>query len=526
VAYVRTVKTASGATAVQIVWSSTRGARKIEHLGSAHDEQQLAALRASGEEKIAAGQTALDLGIGEAPPAGPLPITASRMAVLWDTLDSAYRRLGFDTATGSDAVFRDLVLARIIEPTSKLDSLRVLEEVGQVPPSYRTITRRLPVYAKSAWRQVLSAACADHAGIGPATLLLYDVTTLYFETDTEDEFRKPGFSKERRLEPQITVGLLTDPAGFPLQIEAFEGNRAETTTMLPTIEAFTAAHQLEAGQVTIVADAGMVSAANKQALEAVGLRFIIGERLGASVPWIIADRHKRHPGQEPDDQMVLTQPIPAGPSDRRRDHVVYYQYRAARARRTLKGIDEQIAKAQSAVDGKIPVKRNRFVTIKDAKKSINRDLETRNRTLAGWKAYVTNIDAPTPEFVIGSYHQLWRIEKSFRMTKSDLAARPIYHRLRERIDAHLTIVFAALAITRLIEGRTGWSIKKFITTARRYRTIEIQAGPQAITAADPVPAELQDAITALLAHQIVLSQAPSTITRIIREVATSVQVRQ
>lgn len=499
-AYVRTVKTASGATAVQIVWSSTRGSRKIEHLGSARDEQQLAALRAAGEEKIAAGQTVLDLGIGEAPAVGPLPITASRMAVLWDALDGAYRRLGFDTATGGDAVFRDLVLARIIEPTSKLDSLRVLEEVGRVAQSYRTITRRLPVYAKPVWRQALSAACADHAGIGPATLLLYDVTTLYFETDTEDEFRKPGFSKERRLEPQITVGLLTDPAGFPLQIEAFEGNRAETTTMLPTIAAFTAAHHLPAGQVTVVADAGMVSAANKQALEAAGLRFIIGERLGASVPWIIDDWRKRHPGQEPDDQFVLTQPMPAGPTDKRRDHVVYYQYRAARARRTLKGIDEQIIKAQKAVDGKIPVKRNRFVTIKNATKSVNRDLEARNRAVAGWKAYVTNIDAPTPEFVIGSYHQLWRIEKSFRMTKSDLAARPIYHRLRESIDAHLTIVFAALAITRLIEGRAGWSIKKFVTTARRYRTIEIQAGPQSITAADPVPAELQDAINAILAH--------------------------
>ncbi|BDH59422.1 hypothetical protein MTP03_43610 [Tsukamurella sp. PLM1] len=120
--------------------------------------------------------------------------------------------------------------------------------------------------------------------------------------------------------------------------------------------------------------------------------------------------------------------------------------------------------------------------------------------MAGWKAYVTNIDAPTADFVIGSYHQLWRIEKTFRMTKSDLAARPIYHRLRESIDAHLTVVFAALAITRLIEGRTGWSIKKFVTTARRYRTIDIQAGQHTITAADPVPAELQDAINAILAH--------------------------
>ncbi|GAA1094718.1 hypothetical protein GCM10009648_37430 [Tsukamurella spumae] len=182
-AYVRTVKTASGATAVQIVWSSTRGSRKIEHLGSAHDEQQLAALRAAGEERIAAGQTALDLGIAEAAPAvGPLPITASRMAALWDALDGAYQRLGFQHAVGADEVFRDLVLARIIEPTSKLDSLRVLEEVGQHPASYATVKRRLPMYAKPVWRQALSAACADHAGIGSATLLLYDVTTLYFET--------------------------------------------------------------------------------------------------------------------------------------------------------------------------------------------------------------------------------------------------------------------------------------------------------------------------------------------------------
>ena len=89
--------------------------------------------------------------------------------------------------------------------------------------------------------------------------MLYDVTTLYFETDTGDGFREPGFSKERRLEPQITIGLLTDAAGFPLMVEAFEGNRAETTTMLPTIRAFMAAHQL--ADVTVVADAGMISAA-------------------------------------------------------------------------------------------------------------------------------------------------------------------------------------------------------------------------------------------------------------------------
>src|SRR5262249_36742126 len=100
----------------------------------------------------------------------------------------------------------------------------------------------------------------------------------------------------------------------------------------------------------------------------------------------------------------------------------------------------------------------------------------------------------TAEFVIGAYHQLFQIEKSFRMAKSDLQARPIYHRIRESIEAHLTIVFAALAVSRWIEHQTGWSIRKFVKTARRYRTITIQAGPPTITAANPLPDDLRQAI--------------------------------
>jgi hypothetical protein len=180
-------------------------------------------------------------------------------------------------------VFRLLTLARVVEPTSKLDSIRVLTELGITAPSYPTIKRRLPVYATEEWRQALAAACADHVGLGPSTLILYDVTTLYFETDTGDGFREPGFSKERRLEPQIAVGLLTDVRGFPLQVHAFEGNTAETTTMLPTIRAFMAAHQL--ADVTVVADAGMISEANKRAIEAAGLSFILGAKI-PDIPYV------------------------------------------------------------------------------------------------------------------------------------------------------------------------------------------------------------------------------------------------
>ena len=154
--------------------------------------------------------------------------------------------------------------------------------------------------------------------------MLYDVSTLYFEADEGDGFREPGFSKERRLEPQITIGLLTDQHGFPLAISAFEGNRAETRTMLPVIEPFMTAHQLP--DVTVVADAGMVSEANQKAIEAAGLSFILGAKI-PRVPYAVAQWRREHPGQDIPDGHVFTQPWPAGPNGGRRDQVIYYQYR-------------------------------------------------------------------------------------------------------------------------------------------------------------------------------------------------------
>jgi len=307
---VRTVKTSSGATAVQIVYSSHRGSREIEHLGSAHSGAEVELLKAVARQRLAAGQGELDLGLAVGAPGGPLPITASRMGHLWDALACGYRVLGFDGAAGGDEVFAGLVLARIIEPTSKLDSARVLEEAGISAPSYRTLLRRLPVYAKGSWRQKLAAACAGHAGLGPASLVLYDVSTLYFETDAGDGFREPGFSKERRLDPQITVGLLTDAAGFPLMVSAFEGNKAETKTMMPVIEGFMAAHQLP--DVTVVADAGMVSEANRNQIEAAGLSFILGKRI-PEVPWVVAQWKREHPGEDLTGGQTFTQRWPAGP---------------------------------------------------------------------------------------------------------------------------------------------------------------------------------------------------------------------
>ncbi len=324
--------------------------------------------------------------------------------------------------------------------------------------------------------------------------MLYDVSTLYFETDTADEFRKPGFSKERRLEPQITIGLLTDATGFPLMVQAFEGNKAETTTMLPVLRSFMAAHGL--ADVTVVADAGMVSVGNQEAIEAAGLSFILGAKIPHD-PYLVAQWRREHPDEDIPDGHVFLQPWPATDKQKtagRRDKTTFYVYRADRARRTLRGIDEQIAKAEAAVAGKASVKRNRFVQLTGGDKSVSRELEAKARALAGLKGYVTNLPDPDSEFVIGAYSQLWRIERSFRMSRHDLRARPIYHRKRDSIEAHLNVVFAALAVTDHVETMTGWSIKQFVRAARRYRTVQIRASSQVLTAEDPLPDDLRDAL--------------------------------
>jgi hypothetical protein len=496
VAYVRTVRTSSGAVAVQVVWKSSRGSRDIEHLGSAHSNAEVELLKAVAAQRIAAGQDQLPLDVAAAQEPLALEILSSRMGRLLDAIAAVYGQLGFDKATGRDAVFEQLVTARIIEPTSKQDAARVLAEAGVRALSYRTVKRRLPGYAAPEWRDRLSGVCAAAADLGPSALILYDVTTLWFETDTGDGFREPGFSKERRLDPQITVGLLTDASGMPLMIDAFEGNRAETNTIIPLVQRFVAAHGI-AG-VTVVADAGMMSEANLADIEGAGWSFVIGGRL-PEVPYAISQWRRDNPDLEPADGMTLTQPTVTGPKADQRRRTTIYQYKTDRARRLLHGIDQQVAKAEKAVAGQAAIKRNRFVTLTGGTRAVNRDLETKARALAGWKPYVTNLLDADPAWVIGAYHQLWRIEHAFRMSKHDLRARPVYHHKRESIDAHLAVVFAALAISHRIEARTGWTIKKFVRALRRYRTVKINTGSHTVTAEDPLPDDVRQALAAI--HQ-------------------------
>lgn len=473
-AYIRKVKTASGATAVQIATKQKGKIVKLIHIGSAHNEEELQVLLSIAAKKLHDKQMEL---FPELPLSMKLKTKRTFSGLLWETLRNEYQKIGFSQI--EDATFESLCLSRIVEPTSKIDSLRVLADLGVEAPYKNKLYRSLGKAAEHGYREAISQLCFDHIHGETLSLVLYDVTSLYFEVQKEDEFRKPGLSKERRLEPQIIIGLLVDKNGFPLGLQSFEGNKAETKTILPIIKEFQAKHQLK--RITVVADAAMLSTSNLTALTEAGYSYIVGSRLN-KVPYVLAEYHKT--GEMQDQQIVV---------EKHDAYRIVYQYRSQRAALDLRNIEKQIAKAQKAIEGKIATTRTKFLSIDAKSKSLNYELIDKTRSLAGIKGYVTNLDLPDGE-VIACYHQLFQVEATFRMAKSDLRARPIYHRKRDSIEAHLTIVLASLAISKSIELQTGLSIKKFVKLLRPIRTGIITINGNEIVAEPDVP----DAVNSIL----------------------------
>lgn len=458
--FIRKVPTKSGATAVQVVYKHGREVVGIKHIGSAHNKAELDILLVRAKEEKNAGQLELNL-FGEKTP--ELYLERSYSGLLWDALDHEYQRIGFECI--NDEVFKQLVLARIIEPTSKLDTIRVLEELGLAAPSNSSIHRCLKRINTNNYRDDVSSKCFQHVEPSALTLVLYDVTTLYFEIQREDEYRKPGLSKERRLEPQITIGLLVDENGFPLEVTSFEGNKAEVKTIVPVLQAFKTRHSLN--DITVTADAAMLSSGNLDALEALKYTYIVGSRI-SKCPYEI-EEYIKLPGSSLKDGQIFESRINVTIAGKRTHRRAIYQYSSKRARIDLMNIDKLLAKAQRIVAGKMELKRNRFLQIIGGRKEINIALVNKVRMRAGIKGYITNLDIPAQQ-VITYYHQLFQVEKSFRIAKSDLKARPVFHHKRESIDAHLTIVFAALAISRHIEDVTKISIRKFVQKLEPIRT--------------------------------------------------------
>lgn len=176
-----------------------------------------------------------------------------------------------------------------------------------------------------------------------------------------------------------------------------------------------------------------------------------------------------------------------------RSRRVVYQYRFARHKRDDRAINAMVDRAEKVATGKRPLKKDRFVRIDAAGKGVDWGLVERARQLAGLKGYVTNLPAATMDgpAVIAAYHDLWQVESSFRMAKSDLRARPIFHHKRESIEAHLTVVFAALAISRHLQNATGTSIKNIVRTLRTVRSATIRLDGHEITLDPDIPAAAQ-----------------------------------
>ena len=535
-AYVRKVRTASGAVAVQVV-TKQHGRREIlAHVGSAHTDAELGVLLEKARaivlgdqgqlefEVPARTQSVTDVADGSAatlfgPPAktkgapvapGRTAATSSRL--LYEAVGATYDGLGFGVV--ADEVFRDLVIARIVEPTSKLDSLRVLTDLGSDPVSYRTIQRHLRSIVTDNYREVITRKCFAHSrDRGTLSLLLYDVTTLYFEAENEDDLRKVGYSKERRVDPQIVVGLLVDRTGFPLEIGCFEGNTAETTTIVPILEAFQKRHDLAEVPLVVAADAAMLSWSNLKALDEAGFSFIVGSRT-TKAPGDLASHFRWYGNAFTDGQIIDTvtarrgatvvnnvklkaEPVWTAAAHPKAWRAIW-QYKAARARRDQKTLDAQETRAKAVVAGDKKAKIPRFVTVAGDQRTLDEAGIARARSLVGLKGYVTNIDAAQMSAgeVIGRYHELWHVERSFRMSKTDLDARPIFAHLRDSIEAHLSIVLTALAVSHAIQDKTGLAIANVVKQLRPLRSATIAINGTSQT----FPPEIPAAQAEILAH--------------------------
>ena len=362
----------------------------------------------------------------------------------------------------------------------------------------RTLFRSLARAHERGYRESLSNALFEHVtNTSGLALCLYDVTTLYFEAEREDDLRKVGYSKERRVDPQVIVGLLVDRRGFPLRIGCWEGSKAETTSIIPIVEAFQAAHGIE--ELVIVADAGMLSAANLTALDDARLRFIVGARqvrapgdLEAHFHWagdaftdgqVIDTITPRRGSQSERDKSRKAEPVwdPHTHPGSWRAIWVYSKRRAARDNQTLTA---QANRARAVIAGEKRPKGTRFVTVHQGDQVLDEASIARARSLVGLKGYVTNIPSRLMGAgeVVSSYHELWHVEQSFRMSKHDLRARPVFHHTHDAIEAHLTVVMAALAVARYLQDTTGISIARIVRELRGLQEVTINLNGHQITA--------------------------------------------
>lgn len=399
-------------------------------------------------------------------------ITSHKLAGIDLVLGKIFDEIGFDQI--EDVLFKDLVLYRLVYPKSKLKTAEYLYRYAQKSYSEDDIYRYMDKFYDTEKELVQQISYKHTRSIlnNDISVVFYDVTTVYFEIDNEDELRKTGFSKEgKHQNPQIVLGLLVSKNGYPLAYDIFEGNKFEGHTMLPVIDAFKEKYNLP--QLVIVADAGLLSNQNVMELQEKNYEFILGARIKNETQSI--------------KEKILSLNLKNGESAvvKKGDLKLIITYSDNRAKKDRYNREKGLRKLEKRIrNGKLTKASinnrgyNKYLKLEG---EINVVIDKSKLEQAvkwdGLKGYLTNAKLSKDE-VLENYQHLWRIEKAFRVAKTDLKIRPVYHRKQKRIEAHICLNFVAYKIYKelerqLKEKKSGLLPEKVIEILQSIYQIEI-----------------------------------------------------
>lgn len=451
--FVRKKQNKSGSVSVQII-SKTRGTYRVaKTIGSSRDPVVIERLVAEAHAHIAgaARQRRLFpvLTKENAAIAGfvrTLGNTAIRTIGPERIFGALFDRIGYDCVP--DPLFRHLVVARLAYPKSKLKTADYLKRYRGMDVDVNDIYRFLDTL-NAVHKATVERIAYEHTKtiIDTITVVFYDMTTLHFEAEEEDDFRKIGFSKDGKFQcPQIMIGLLVGEGGHPIGYDLFEGNTFEGHTIIPTLNTIAAKYRL--GKPVVVANAAMLSRQNMDALKKNEYCFIVGGRIKNESDAVKAEILEK--SRDMRDGMSF--------EVRRDDTRLIVTYSGKRWKKDRRNREKGVEKLKKRVaSGKLTKAHitnrgyNKFLSLEgDISVSINDAKIADDARWDGLKGYVTNTTL-SHQRIVEHYGHLWQIEKAFRISKSDLRVRPIFHRKRRRIEAHLCIAFVAYSIWKELE---------------------------------------------------------------------------
>lgn len=358
-----------------------------------------------------------------------------------------FDRIGFNCVP--EELFRHITLARLSYPTSKLKTVDYLQRYKGVSVDKHAVYRFLDLL-HSRYKEDVEEIAFRHTRkiLGSVSVVFYDMTTLYFETEDEDDLRKIGFSKDGKFQhPQIMLGLLVGKGGYPIGYDIYEGNTFEGHTLLPTLAKIEQKYGFK--NPTVIADAALLSKKNLKGLGNAEYRFIVGARVRNEADDVKREILSWAKELKDGDHTVIKK------KDGTRLIVTYSVKRAQKdAHNRKRGLRKLEKRVRSGRLNKEHINNrgyNKFLKLTgEVTITIDEEKIEADTRWDGLKGYITNTQL-SPKTIVENYKELWQIEKAFRISKTDLRVRPIYHYRRRRIEAHLCIAFVAYTIYKELE---------------------------------------------------------------------------